>query len=403
MKAMTNDKPPDAAELTPLAKGEHSGRTQLEAQLEVHPNNARAWYDLGCAYNRGGRYEEAVRALDCSLTLSPHNVGIQGALAYALSGIGNLGDAGILFESVIHQDPGNGWAYFHLGSVRFQQNVLPEAVELWECAFRLLEDPSDSLENLAMAYRRLGKTEKEKHSWQRLREFSAEHPAVRHMLAAHGEAPLDSRADDAYLRHLFDRFAMDFDGVLQALDYRVPELLEARLCAIHDTPTQTLRILDAGCGTGLCGERLRPWARHLTGVDISSGMLEKARQRDIYNDLLESELTAFLASTDQRYDCIVAGDVLCYFGSLKDIITAATRCLLCGGRLFLTVEKDQSQEGTSGPGYRLQIHGRYCHTQAYVEATALAAGSNVEELSTEILRHESGEPVEGVCAVLLKI
>ena len=37
------------------------------------------------------------------------------------------------------------------------------------------------------------------------------------------------------------------------------------------------RVLDAGCGTGLCGPLLRPYAKRLVGVDLSSGMLERAR------------------------------------------------------------------------------------------------------------------------------
>ena len=37
------------------------------------------------------------------------------------------------------------------------------------------------------------------------------------------------------------------------------------------------RILDAGCGTGLCGPLLRPLAARLVGVDLSEKMVELAR------------------------------------------------------------------------------------------------------------------------------
>jgi len=396
--------PPSGAELTPLARGEVLPRRQadrLAAELEERPDDAQGWYDLGCIYNREGRYDEAAHALECCLAASPHSLAAQGELAYALSGKGDLGEAGVLFESVISQDPGNGRAYFLLGMARFRMNALHEAVELWECAARLIEDPGDSLENLAMAYRRLGRREQEKHCWERLRDFAAEHPAVHHMLAAHGQAPVPPRANDAYLRHLFGRFASDFDAVLRALEYGVPDLLEARLRDIYGAPSRTLKILDAGCGTGLCGERLRPWARHLTGVDLSAGMLAEARQRDLYDDLIEGELVAFLLTrAGEQYDWIVAGDVLCYFGCLEDLIPAAAESLAAGGRIFLTVEKDENHEAGTGPGYRLQSHGRYCHTQDYVEAMALAAGLSAEKLSTEFVRYESGEPVKGICAVL---
>ena len=396
---------PNGVELTPLARGavlSTRQADQLAAELEERPDNAQGWYDLGCIYNREGRYDEAAYALECCLASSPCSLAAQGELAYALSGRGDLGEAGVLFESVINQDPGNGQAYFLLGMVRFRMNALHEAVEFWECAARLLEDPGDSLENLAMAYRRLDRPEQEKHCWERLRDFAPEHPAVPHMLAAQRQAPVPPRADDAYVRHLFGRFASDFDAVLRTLDYGIPDLLEARLRDTHGAPSRTLRTLDAGCGTGLCGERLRLWSRHLTGVDLSASMLAEARHRELYDDLIEGELVAFLRTrAGDRYDWIVAGDVLCYFGCLEDFIPAAAEPLAAGGRIFLTVEKDESAEAGTGPGYRLQTHGRYCHTQGYVEASARAAGLSVERISTEFVRYESGKPVKGICAVLL--
>ena len=42
-------------------------------------------------------------------------------------------------------------------------------------------------------------------------------------------------------------------------------------------PTFELAI-DLGCGTGLMGERLRPFVDHLEGHDISAAMLKKARR-----------------------------------------------------------------------------------------------------------------------------
>jgi len=390
----------EAAELTPLARGAPVDRERLREQLDARPDDARAWYDLGCEHLAAGEYAGAAKAFDSCRILNPHDLGVQCALAYALGGSGQLEDAGDAFEMIIHRDPGNGWAYLHLGLVRFRLQAVTEAIALWECSANLLDDPSDSLENLAMAYRRLGDEEAEEGCWHRLQKHSADHPAVRHMLAGQGRGPLPVRADDAYMCHLFDRFAPDFDEVLAALDYRVPELLEERLRSVHGSPDRTLEILDAGCGTGLCGERLRPWARRLTGVDISTGMLARASRRDAYDELVESELGRFLGHARNAYDWIVAGDVLCYFGDLSHIVAAAVRRLAPGGHLFLTVERDARSTSSAGPGYRLQSHGRYCHTREHVQAVALAAAGHLDELSPVVLRRESGEPVAGLCALV---
>ena len=53
-------------------------------------------------------------------------------------------------------------------------------------------------------------------------------------------------------------------------------------------------ILDAGCGTGLAGKKLREKASRLVGVDISPKMLIKAEEKGIYDELVEMELVTFL-------------------------------------------------------------------------------------------------------------
>ena len=53
-------------------------------------------------------------------------------------------------------------------------------------------------------------------------------------------------------------------------------------------------VLDAGCGTGLCGPLLRTRAKRMTGVDLSPKMIEWAAERGIYDRLAAEELTTFL-------------------------------------------------------------------------------------------------------------
>ena len=52
------------------------------------------------------------------------------------------------------------------------------------------------------------------------------------------------------------------------------------------------KVLDFGCGTGLLGQELRklniPCC--LEGVDISSGMLDKAREKGAYNLLYQQDI-----------------------------------------------------------------------------------------------------------------
>lgn len=54
------------------------------------------------------------------------------------------------------------------------------------------------------------------------------------------------------------------------------------------------RCVDLGCGTGLMGPLLRPHTQQLAGVDLSAGMVQKARERGCYDELAVDELVQFL-------------------------------------------------------------------------------------------------------------
>ena len=48
----------------------------------------------------------------------------------------------------------------------------------------------------------------------------------------------------------------------------------------------TANILDMGCGTGLVGQYLKERGfLHVLGLDASPGMLEKAKEKDSYENL----------------------------------------------------------------------------------------------------------------------
>src|SRR5262249_37322411 len=151
-------------------------------------------------------------------------------------------------------------------------------------------------------------------------------------------------ASDSYVKVLFDNFASTFDVHLQRLEYRAPELVVETLRENGLPAGRESDILDAGCGTGLCGTLLRDYARKLVGVDLSAGMLEKARASGRYDELTEGELTAFMRAHPASCDVIASADTLCYFGDLREPAVAAAAALRPGGRFAFSVEMAEVEE-----------------------------------------------------------
>ncbi|MDP1692799.1 MAG: methyltransferase domain-containing protein [Burkholderiaceae bacterium] len=216
---------------------------------------------------------------------------------------------------------------------------------------------------------------------------------AQHLRAALLGRDVPERCSESFVVHEFDTFSHSFDEVLKGLEYRAPALVAAALDDERPSTGATLDVLDAGCGTGLCGPLLRRRARRLVGVDLAGGMLNKAQDRGVYDELVQSELTSFMQAHPSEFDAVVASDVLVYFGALEPVFSAFARALTPGGTLVVTVELLQTE---AAAGYRLNSSGRYSHTDAYLGRMSSSFGMQTRSLATEVLRLESGTPVHGL-------
>ena len=148
-------------------------------------------------------------------------------------------------------------------------------------------------------------------------------------------------------------------------------------------------IVDAGCGTGLCGPLVRSLARRLTGIDLSSKMLDQAAKRGLYDVLVCEELIAALDRFPGEFDLAVAADVLIYFGDLGPLFAAVAAAVRPGGLFAFSVET------LADPGaYRLLPSGRFAHTPSYVRSNM---GREFVELArTETtIRQDASQRVPG--------
>lgn len=269
-------------------------------------------------------------------------------------------------------------------------------------------DDLDALERLAAIVKRLGRTEEEIALHRRIAAVTCAQlgvPAeerdavIAFELAAIGVQEAPGTAPGSYVAASFDAMAGYFDRRLRdSLRYRGPEQIIERLARAHGSGAGALHVCDAGCGTGLLGPLLRPYARALTGVDLSAKMLDKARERGVYDALVTADLVAHLAARPASYDVITAADVFVYIGDVAPVFAAAARALRPRGLFLFTAELDE------GDGYTLTLVGRYAHSMAYLRAAAGAAGLEVISIEEEAsLRTERCKPVRAVIGVLGRV
>ncbi len=417
-----------------LQKQQHLAEAeQLYARvLEVAPHHPDALHYTGLLAHQQGRGDEAVKLIEESLALAPNQADWHSNYAIVLQSRGRFDDAIREYERAISINPQHANAHSNLGVLLRVTGRKEEAEAAYRTAIHLAPDHADAHTNLGILLNGLGRSKeasdcfcraltlRPKHRDTRrllvlahcmigevdeavklLEEWLAEEPGnpiAAHMLAASTGRDVPSRASDAFVVNTFDSFASSFEVKLESLSYRAPILVADTLADAGLAADGRLVVLDAGCGTGLCGPLLRPYASRLVGVDLSGGMLDHARRKEIYTDLVQSELTEFLSAEHQAFDVIVAADTLVYFGDLRPFCRGAAGALRDTGHLVFTVEHKGAQDGAD---FRLELHGRYSHSREYVLGVLGEAGLSAH-IRQANLRMEAGEPVAGLVVLAAK-
>jgi len=388
---------PDALHLLGVLQAQR-GRHDLAAELiaraiAANPGEAMFHNNLGNVCVESSRFDEAEAHYVHALELDPARLDALNNLGVLLGRRGRPEDAERLLLKVIELAPDFADARQNLANHYLRVGRLGDAVQ--QCFDGLIVAPrSAALRRiLGLAYSTQGMKDEAVAVYRAWLDAEPGNPLAEFHLRACTGDDVPERAPDVYVARVFDSFAASFDAKLADLSYQAPALVAAAVARHAGTPARALDLLDAGCGTGLCGPLLAPWARRLVGVDLSEGMLRKAAARRVYDDLFCGELVAFLRTQEVAWDLIVSADTLCYFGALEAFAAAAFAALRGDGLLVFTVEAHDDAEGA--PDYRLHEHGRYSHRRRYLENVLRSAGLVPVETQAVVLRMEAGKPVDG--------
>ncbi|GIL37897.1 class I SAM-dependent DNA methyltransferase [Roseiterribacter gracilis] len=282
-------------------------------------------------------------------------------------------------------DPRDLGAMLRLAGLAQEGGDLAGAIEYAQRALRVDPEQKEALFRLGELWAQLGDSVRAAERFERLLAIDPEDRfGARDALAALPEAGTPT---EAYVRILFDQYASKFDTAIAALDYRAPQLVASLALRALGAPRSDLDLLDLGCGTGLSGVALHPWARRIDGVDLSPAMIEAARARRLYDRLAVDDVQRFLETSDARWDVIAAVDTLNYLGPLTPIFTAIAAHT---DRFLGTVERADDEMAVV-----LRATRRYAHGQRALEQAASAAGWRLTACESAVLRTEATVGVTG--------
>lgn len=383
-----------------LAQNEHAAAIkQFKQVVKLHPQFTQAHWQLANIYWKKNQLEKVHYHYQKILELEPCSAELLNNFAALMLKKNHVDKAIDYFKQALSIDPKHKIARNNLATCLLQKNQFQQAI--WHYSLTLNLDPLDkealfnrahglmligqlneaildlkkilSIDktqidtycNLAAIYLKLGDKSVAANYYQQILNLQPTHPIASYMLSALTQQSIPSHAPIDYIKNLFNNYAFHFDMHLQTvLRYKTPELLREQLTPF--LKARKYQILDLGCGTGLSGMAFSDIRQQLTGIDISSNMLNKAKEKACYDSLIENDILNGLAQLNHSFDLILCVDTLVYFGDLTELFVKTKKCLTKNGLFAFSIELADEHIAS----YQLQTTGRYQHAKCYIDELA---------------------------------
>ena len=148
-----------------------------------------------------------------------------------------------------------------------------------------------------------------------------------------------SSRNNQELADRYDQWAKDYDSDLEnEFGWRGPQAA-AEVSARH--VSKDARILDAGCGTGLVGVELaRLGYGRLVAMDLSLGMLEESRKKDVYQEFHQMTMGEALAFPSAAFAAVISVGVLTVGHATASSLDELVRVTEPGGHVAFSLRPD---------------------------------------------------------------
>ena len=362
------------AEIYADIQEDEKAETYFRQALTNNPKMLEAHNGLAALLTRTQRYKEAEQEFHEALNLSPDNAAAKINYADMLYRAGRLQEAVERYHEAVQLAPNSPEICNNFGIIQKDMGEYEEALALFFKALSAQPNRDEISINISETLTLLAEKDKKK-----AQEIAANwlNSYPNNVFARHWSETENNSSQ--YSQKLFDNFAETYEQTLKNINYALPQELEN----IIGHPEGT--ILELGCGTGLIAQMLKTPQNTFIGIDISEKMIEKAKAKHIYKELITADILPWLQKNPPKVDLIIAADVFCYFADLEDIIKFCAPNKLC-----FSVEK------TNNYPYEKQPNGRYKHHQEYISNLLNKYGYYKVKQKLITLRQENGKNVEGL-------
>jgi SAM-dependent methyltransferase len=168
-----------------------------------------------------------------------------------------------------------------------------------------------------------------------------------------------SSQNEQELEERYDQWAADYEADVEGDFGWISPQRTSETFARH--VPQEATILDAGAGTGLVGQCLYGLGyRNLTAMDLSQGMLEIARNKNVYQAFDQMAMGQRLDYSDDQFDAAVVVGVFTEGHAKASSLDELVRVTKAGGHIVFSLKTDvYSEQGFKEKQEALESAGQW--------------------------------------------
>ncbi len=370
----------------------------FQALSQLLPDHPGAAFQSGCLLMLRGEYHAALSYFLQMEQYYPDHPEMLSNMGTCYLQLNKMPDAASCYLKALQMLPEDTQLLFNLGVISMKQGRTRVAIDYYTRAVKVEPGYFAAHHNLAVVLLAMQKVDEALLHFHAALRVEPGNAAVKYIIDALEQRGGITKPPEEYISSLFDAYADYYDPhLIQTLQYAVPQVMHDLVVANAVVPDGGWKILDLGCGTGLCGQLFRSAANWLAGVDLSGGMLAQARSKQLFDELVQSDMAAFLNGCQYTVDLILAGDVLVYHGELEGVMSGVSRVLCDQGWFVFSAEICETQD------YRLTASGRFAHSRQYLERVARRYALCVVECRMGTLRTQYQSGVAGNVYLMQKL